>query len=581
MKKNIFLGSVDKFAKLIVYCLQKREAILWITDKFSLYDYEKGTRHLENIKICDYFDLTTIYDFIEDIKTCTIWYYEKGKGTNIYVDVINKCKKNLFCKVNLIVCNHMYIKKKTSVDVELFGGELRNNKIFIIPDLAKSGNNSIVEDIVYQVYQFRSMILSRGYSLHKYPIEVDVEGLRVYFTPLDDIVRSIIYLEKQEKKINYIFSKKHEFSIKEILDLFNKLNGYTQFIYKKVKGNERIVDSIFKEMLISYFPNLQWEFWEESVIPDNCICEKHWLEKKIERCIMKMDILPPSVNMMEKSIKSVYEKELIYYVTEKRIRTLIIINAFGAHYEAWNIFIRYLSKYFRVIVWEIPGCFGASLTESEEGLYCIDSQVEDLERVVSTEKIDKFHIIAWCSGVKAAMLYAHKYVDKVETITVISGDFAPFPGYKWKGNKFQENAELVMKIIKGRPKLLSIYLKLISESVFYSKQDESLLERVPEVWHDIFLEQYDHEEWAISFLKMCMRQYDYDISEIIQDIDIPVLIITSRYDHVASIDQSEWAFKQFCKGKMVILPIATHLVIMERAKEIFEIMKEEFQDVWK
>lgn len=272
---------------------------------------------------------------------------------------------------------------------------------------------------------------------------------------------------------------------------------------------------------------------------------------------------------------------MVYYVTEKRASTLIVINAFGAHYEAWNPLINYFSKYFQVIVWEIPGCFEADLSESQNGLYCIDSQVKDIEKVVSNEKIDKFHIIAWCSGVKATMIYAHKHTDKIESITIISGDFAPFPGYKWKGNKFRENAEIIMKIIRERPQLLSIYLKLISENVFYSDKDESFFERVPNEWHNIFLEQYDHKEWAISFLVMCMGQYNYDISGIIQDINIPILLITSKYDHVASIDQSEWAFKRLRKGNMVILPMATHLVIMERAKEIFEIMQEEFRYVWK
>lgn len=321
MNNNIFLGPVDKFAKLFVYCLQKRETILWITDRFSLY--EKDTRHLENIKMCDYFDHTSIYAFLGNVKTCTIWYYEKEKGTNIYIDLISRFSKVCLCKINVIVCNHTYMRKKALTDVEQFDGGYSYNKIFVIPDLDKSGNNSVVEDIVYQIYQFLKMILSRGYSLHKHPIEVDVEGLCVYFTPLINIVRSIIYLEEQEKQVNYIFTRENEFSIKEILVLFNRLSGYDQFVFRKVKDNKRIIDSIFMEMLILYFPNLEWKFMGDSSIPESCICQKHWLQNRIQRCIMKMDIQPPKVNMMEKSIKSVYQKELTYYVTDKRNSTLL------------------------------------------------------------------------------------------------------------------------------------------------------------------------------------------------------------------------------------------------------------------
>lgn len=309
MKKTIFLGPVDKFAKLMVFALQKRESVLWITDNFSVYAYENVIRHLNNTKLCNYCDSEIIHTFTDNIGECIIWYYAKETREDIYIDFIRRYSKIFICKVKLVICNSIFLKRKSVSDMKLFDGMQENNiQIFIVPDIAKSGNNNIIEDILYQIYQFQKMILRRGYSLYEHPIAIDVENKWLYFIPLDDVVRAIIYLEKEEKQVNYIFDKRTEFSIEEIFAIFNNVNGYRQFVCEKTQSSENLINNIFEEVFLSYFPNLEWEFYLASAISDIYVCPKCWLQKRIERYIIKMSVLPSNVKLMEKSIKSVYEK---------------------------------------------------------------------------------------------------------------------------------------------------------------------------------------------------------------------------------------------------------------------------------
>lgn len=579
MENSMFLGRADNFTYTFLKKLCRNGRIIWLSDVFSIH--LSKTDLSDYFTACSYTDKSKINAYLSQEEHWNLWIYISGLPKDKSIEsIFSMLPKQKIQKVFFVIDKDDIAIKAISNDIILTWlkkhVELR---YFVIPGLSKDGNGSILDEAAYQIDRYLAMVLSRGYNLQAHPVRVLANGRMIHSLPIETIVNAIMELRDGEKSVYYIYDK-HLISLEKIIFAQNQISTQDQLLCKERVDEPSFFDDLFEQMLQKCFPNFSADISCTSDISAGLLPTEDMLGNRIRKAIQKAKIPYCEISYERKSVQRIYSNELTYWVTPNSPETLVIVNAFGAHRSAWDGFISCIQKYFRIIVWEIPGCFSPSLIDSEKGLYCINSQVNDIESVIGAEKIQSFHILAWCSGVKAASIYAAKHPKKVKSLSVLSGDFAPFPNYKGNKDKFIENANLISEIISKKPKLLSIYLKLISENTFGSENNDKFFEAVPIEMHDVFLEQYDHPDWAVSFLRMCVEQYNHDISKFISQLNLPILLITPQYDRVVPSHQATWAIEQVKNGRIVELPIAAHLAATERPKEVAEIIKEQYRYVW-
>ena len=57
----------------------------------------------------------------------------------------------------------------------------------------------------------------------------------------------------------------------------------------------------------------------------------------------------------------------------------------------------------------------------------------------------------------------------------------------------------------------------------------------------------------------------YDINDVASQVDVPILLLSSEYDRIASPKASEWAHGLFPRARLVHAPGATHYFLYDRA----------------
>lgn len=265
-------------------------------------------------------------------------------------------------------------------------------------------------------------------------------------------------------------------------------------------------------------------------------------------------------------------QKLTYY-TAGSGEPIVIVNAFGARAEAWDRLVFDLSEHYYVIIWDIRGIFNDSIDVCDSTHFGLYSQVSDIERIIDNEKLSSVNLLAWCSGVKSAVIYAHNNRKKVKSLFIIAGDYAPYKGEETNPSKFRENIPLVSQLINGNERMLSIYMRLIFEGAFREptvsdKIDSYFFEIVPDEYRNLLISMFQNKVYTMNFLKICIEYYNHDISGILRELALPVTLLAAEYDTVSSPGQSVWAHALLRNSKLYELPGSPHTMMLEREQDV-------------
>lgn len=367
--------------------------------------------------------------------------------------------------------------------------------------------------------------------------------------------------------------------------ILNEINSAAEHICIQIthdKGQMGDIDILFDKIICFHLPYIRSNIDEK--VRKNAASEKmelynrelfSALANRVRSLEKENRNNRPSMNQIKKTIHLEDGNELNYYVAGEG-EAIIIVSAFGVEHPAWEDIISELSKEYRVIVWMIRGILNDEVPQNGEKLvFGITHQIRDIERIVENEKLDRFHFISWCSGVKSALIYAKKHKSVVQSQIILAGEFVPYKGSNKDQSKFRGNIGFITEMMNHNKRLLDFYARMIYEGTFrqpvsqFSKENEShIYEIVPERFRDILLNPFTSREKMINFLNMCMEYYEHDITEIIKHTDIPVLLLCAEYDMVAPSEQTYWADNLFMNSNLICFPSSTHLMFVERYKDI-------------
>ncbi|WP_167957219.1 alpha/beta fold hydrolase [Anaerosporobacter faecicola] len=302
------------------------------------------------------------------------------------------------------------------------------------------------------------------------------------------------------------------------------------------------------------------------------------LEELIERQLISEDRTDGSNGVTTKEVCLQTGNKLTYQVAGSG-PAILIVNAYGVSTQAWDPLVKMLSQNYYVIYWRSRGLYHHEKNGDPDSYCGIEDQIEDVEQIVKQEQLRNFHIMSWCSGAKTAILYGLKHPDKVLSQIFIAGEFAPFIGSEPYHSKFRENIQLIAELIQNNERMLDFYMKIIDKGMFnhpvkeFSDIDKGYIyEIMPEEHRDILLSPFATKETMVNFLMMCMEYYKHDVTEKLKTIDVPTLFIAAECDQVAPYMQSKWAHTEVKDSAYVCLPAGTHLIILERTSDVYEII---------
>ena len=276
---------------------------------------------------------------------------------------------------------------------------------------------------------------------------------------------------------------------------------------------------------------------------------------------------------------------LNYYVGGKGSQVLMIINAYGQSLYFWNNMARHLLESYRVVVWEMRGtsCVAGGMQEAFE----IARHIEDALTIIRQENIEQLDIVGWCTGPKLALEVYRHAPEKVRTLSFITPSFKNFPGMSNMDTPYERNMEPVCRRAIADPavatsarRALSAILsgKKATESEDVSAKVETILQLMNENLRTLVVAPFINDHSLLNYARQLLDFWDYDISDILPQVRVPVLLITGDQDEIASPSLARHVVSAIPHARSAELVGGNHYLHYEKAAVTFEVLHGFIQD---
>ena len=131
---------------------------------------------------------------------------------------------------------------------------------------------------------------------------------------------------------------------------------------------------------------------------------------------------------------------------------LLIASAVGANLAVWRRTLLDLARARPVVTWDLRGLGDSSEARSQR--VDASAHAEDGVAVADSYEFDRFHLAAWSTGTRIALEIAHRYPERVASLTLVCG------GYGYSVSSGLRHLELAsaLPLVSGVAKHFAGYL---------------------------------------------------------------------------------------------------------------------------
>lgn len=234
-----------------------------------------------------------------------------------------------------------------------------------------------------------------------------------------------------------------------------------------------------------------------------------------------------------------------------------------------------LAKYYKLIFYD-QRASGLSSANVDTNSITMKNFVKDLEGIRKYFGIEKMNLLGHSWGGLVAMFYTIKYPENLKSL-ILSNPTPPTSDLRNASFKLmaertsREDSIAQTKLIHSKrfaerdPKTMENFFRLLFASSFYHKSYiDSLTLRFPD--------DYSIKSKLINYLYKDTSIMNYDITDKLEKINCPVLIVTGDYDLMPQ-ESNNILQKNIKNSKLVILKNCGHFPFVEDKNEYFILLE--------
>ncbi|RVI24653.1 alpha/beta hydrolase [Sinorhizobium meliloti] len=262
-------------------------------------------------------------------------------------------------------------------------------------------------------------------------------------------------------------------------------------------------------------------------------------------------------------------REFSYSTAGNGGEAVVLLNALGQGRKPLSRLTAHLSPRFRVLSWE-PG----GLDDSESEVSLLD-HVDDLATIVKREAPAGVHLVGWCTAPKIAAEFVLRHPDRVLSMTFLNMQVKCLENPLDFDTPYEIDFEALFRDLEQRPSTASwISTSLTSrgsepdlDGMMETEADESeaVLATMNRDLRIPVLRPFRDANSTIRFARQMTDFWSYDVNNVAGQVDVPVLLLASEYDRIASPRASEWAHRLFPRARLLHAPGANHYFLYDRA----------------
>lgn len=124
--------------------------------------------------------------------------------------------------------------------------------------------------------------------------------------------------------------------------------------------------------------------------------------------------------MIEKSLKSFDNTEIVYQIGGRGDRWLVVANGYGGTFCAWREIFDRLKDHYRLLIWDYRGMHRSAIPRDRNLLRIVD-HCRDIDRLREAENIDTMVLAGWSVGVQVALEQYRQNPASVDALILING----------------------------------------------------------------------------------------------------------------------------------------------------------------
>lgn len=230
---------------------------------------------------------------------------------------------------------------------------------------------------------------------------------------------------------------------------------------------------------------------------------------------------------------------------------LLILNGIMMSTKSWAPFIEPISIHHQLILFDFIDQGQSGLASQE---YKHDLQIELVDALLGHLALESVNLFGISYGGEIALQFAITHPDKVRNL-IVSNTCA-------KTNYWLQ--EVGRSWVEAAPNPLAYYLTtipIIYSPKFFNEQQE-WMENRKSVLVDVF-----NAEFLAKMERLTLSSEGYDVSEQLNKISCPTLIMGATEDMVTPLDQQEFLHQEILNSRFMIIPDCGHASMYEKPTE--------------
>ena len=274
------------------------------------------------------------------------------------------------------------------------------------------------------------------------------------------------------------------------------------------------------------------------------------------------------------TINSSFDTPLTYLKTGSG-PVVVLVNAYGVVTRLWDGVIAELQNSYTVLIWELRG-MDDEHKPSEDFQFSVDQHAQDLGDILDSEAVESAHIVAWCSGAKVALRYQHDSPQRCKSLILISGNFSPFSLQPDCETEWDKNMLAATDLLMMNPAAQPFFFDAANtaiEAVMNGDTDVQggrfgLLKMVSPKYISMIMNPMFNEITMVNYLNMINAYYKYDVSSLLDSIEVPLCLIWSASDHISHPEQSRLLSQKLDGVEAVVIPESNHYMVVEKSDQV-------------
>lgn len=259
--------------------------------------------------------------------------------------------------------------------------------------------------------------------------------------------------------------------------------------------------------------------------------------------------------MPKKDINGV---DIYYELKGKGEKTIAFLNGIAMSTPWWKPQVKNFSDDYKVLLHDFRGQGQSTLQPNN---FTFEQHADDFYTLLGKLNIDEIHIMGVSYGAEVAMVFALKYPEKVSSLLLGTAVSEVRPLLKAK----IESWILASKTYDGKL-FFKVMAPYIYSNNFYERKSTWLEDRA---------EQFDkivNKEWFDGFIALCENFLTLDITDQLNNINVPTLVVSAKEDILKPPLYSKIISKNIPNTKLKLVENSGHGLFAEKPTEFNKII---------